>query len=48
MTLDEAIEHCEDRARTLSDTDWGCALDHMQLADWLRELRERKNNDKNT
>ena len=43
MTLDEAITHCEDIARSC---DSQCGRDHMQLAEWLKELktlrRERK------
>lgn len=36
MTLDEAIEHCEQTARSC---DGECSDDHHQLAEWLRELR---------
>ena len=51
MTLDEAIKHCEDVARlnemycdaedSVSDR-IKCAADHRKLADWLRELKERR------
>ena len=36
MTLDEAIEHCEQTARSC---DGECSDDHHQLAEWLRELK---------
>ena len=36
MTLMEAIEHCEEKARELGCTE--CAADHWQLASWLRRL----------
>lgn len=35
MTLDEAIEHCEEKAKC-GDS---CVREHKQLADWLRELK---------
>jgi len=38
MTLDEAIEHAEERACGNDQ----CAKDHAQLADWLRELRRAR------
>ena len=38
MTLDEAIEHAEERARGNDQ----CAKDHAQLSDWLRELRRAR------
>ena len=38
MTLDEAIEHAEKRACGNDQ----CAKDHVQLADWLRELRRAR------
>ena len=38
MTIDEAIEHAEERACG-NDR---CAKDHAQLADWLRELRRAR------
>ena len=37
MTLDEAIEHAKEVARTCDDS--GCAADHIQLAEWLRQAR---------
>lgn len=39
MTIKEAIKHCEEVAlRDCSE----CALEHRQLAEWLRELRQLK------
>ena len=41
MTLDEAIKHCTEvsnRADTCAD----CRAEHMQLANWLRELKEKR------
>lgn len=38
MTLDEAIEHAEERACGNDQ----CAKDYAQLSDWLRELREAR------
>ena len=35
MTLDEAIEHCEEKAKC-GDS---CGREHKQLAEWLRELK---------
>lgn len=35
MTLDEAIKHCESKA--CGDT--ACAMEHRQLAAWLKELK---------
>lgn len=37
MTLDEAIEHAKQVARTCDDAQ--CAADHIQLAEWLRTAR---------
>ena len=38
MTLQEAIEHCEEKAKGDSE----CAKDHAQLAEWLKELETRR------
>jgi len=38
MTIDEAIEHCENTACRLGFTE--CGKDHRQLAEWLKELKE--------
>ena len=35
MTLDEAIQHCEERA-LCGDV---CGLEHKQLVEWLKELK---------
>lgn len=40
MTLDEAIQHCIEKASECKDTE--CALEHRQLARWLEELRQRR------
>lgn len=41
MTLEEAIIHCKEKA--CGNTQ--CALEHRQLAEWLKELQSlRKNN----
>lgn len=37
MTIDEAIEHAKEVARTCDDGQ--CAADHIQLAEWLRRAR---------
>lgn len=40
MTIEEAIQHCEEVAagRTEQGKCPECAADHRQLAEWLREL----------
>ena len=38
MTIDEAILHCEEKAQGCDE----CASEHQQLADWLRELKQRR------
>lgn len=43
MTLDEAIEHCEEKAKC-GDS---CGMEHKQLAEWLKELKTlREENEK--
>ena len=37
MTIDEAIEHCKDVALNCNNKE--CAYDHVQLMDWLKELK---------
>lgn len=37
MTLDEAIEHCQEK---IDNTP--CGLEHRQLRDWLLELKSYK------
>lgn len=36
MTLDEAIQHCEEKGCYNTE----CAIEHRQLAEWLRELKK--------
>ena len=36
LSIDEAIRHCEEKARELGCTE--CAQEHRQLAAWLRRL----------
>lgn len=38
MTLDEAIEHCEEVAEETECKN--CAKEHRQLANWLKELKQ--------
>lgn len=38
MTLDEAIEHSTHIGLTCENTE--CAADHLQLAEWLKELKQ--------
>ena len=38
MTLDEAIEHAEEQDEIDGVCD--CAMEHRQLAEWLKELQE--------
>ncbi len=61
MTLNEAIKHCEEKAKELKEQAkiykgnflWErdakecqkCAEEHEQLADWLRELKARRDAD---
>lgn len=40
MTLDEAIKHCEERAKQDCSA---CANEHKQLADWLQKLKQLRN-----
>lgn len=41
MKLEEAIQHAEEKASEGCD---GCKADHEQLAAWLKELKEIKEN----
>ena len=46
MTLDEAIQHCDDVYHTCTNKQ--CSLDHLQLKNWLielKELREKNSHD---
>ena len=40
LSIDEAIQHCEDKARELGCTE--CAQEHRQLAAGLREVKFRR------
>lgn len=42
MTLEEAIDHCEEVAKIECGK---CAEEHLQLAKWLKELKERRSFD---
>lgn len=39
MTLDEAINHCGELALSCAKSNRECALEHVQLMTWLKELR---------
>ncbi len=39
MTLNEAIQHCEKVALSCQRDERKCALQHVQLMHWLKELR---------
>ncbi|HEE5213387.1 TPA: hypothetical protein R7J70_002187 [Klebsiella pneumoniae] len=39
LTLEQAIQHTDEKAAALSVP---CAEQHKQLAEWLRELQERR------
>ena len=39
MNLEEAINHCEKVALSCAESNKECALDHVQLMQWLKELR---------
>lgn len=43
MKLQEAIEHAEQKAQ---DLNCSCRADHWQLAQWLKELKVRREVDK--
>ena len=38
-TLNEAIQHCEEVALSCAKDNRKCALEHVQLMQWLKELR---------
>ena len=44
MTLEEAIEHCEQKACGNDE----CSKEHKQLAEWLKELQTLKMNNINS
>lgn len=43
MTLEEAIQHAEEKGASMlmnpRTTDCNCGLEHLQLADWLKQLK---------
>lgn len=39
MSLDAAIKHCEEVALSCQSDERECALQHVQLMQWLKELR---------
>lgn len=39
-TIEDAIEHCHDVIKTCNNKE--CAIDHIQLANWLNELVQYK------
>ena len=39
MEIDEAIKHCEEVAEEKQKSCVECARDHLQLAEWLKELK---------
>lgn len=47
MTLEEAIIHTEEVADRCAVTDGNikCEIEHRQLAEWLKELKERREKD---
>lgn len=47
LSLDEAIKHCEDKAQELSCKVGceECAREHLQLRDWLSELKRLRQQD---
>ena len=42
MTIDEAIKHCEQKVEenSIRCADYPCAIEHLQLAEWLKELKQ--------
>ena len=40
MSLDEAIKHCEESAKRQLQANKECAIEHIQLRDWLVELKD--------
>ena len=43
MSLEEAIEHLKEVIPTIDCE--ACQQDHIQLLEWLNELKERRNNE---
>lgn len=48
MTLDEAIEHCNEVAKEQENCNVGCSLEHRQLAIWLSALKAITENNYST
>lgn len=46
MTLDEAIKHCREKVAEQSECNRACAMEHLQLLDWLIELKNFKEEEK--
>lgn len=44
MTLDQAIKHCYEVAE--NEPCYTCAEEHLQLAEWLEELKNYRERDK--
>ncbi len=42
MTLEEAIVHCVVVANDRAECAWDCVEEHKQFAEWLKELKERR------
>lgn len=43
MTIDEAIKHSREKANALRcDGKYVCAAEYEQLAEWLEELKRRR------
>lgn len=40
MTLDEAIQHCQEKSCNNDE----CSMEHRQLAEWLTELKQYREN----
>ena len=45
MTIDEAIQHCGEQVQEQAKKGcYSCAEEHLQLAEWLKELKAYKEN----
>lgn len=45
MTLDEAIQHCQEKVQEQAKKGcYSCAEEHQQLAEWLKELKDYREN----
>ena len=49
MTIEEAIQHCIEQAEKMKKMNGceECASEHEQLAEWLTELKQRRENEVN-